>query len=76
MSNGLQVETVVAKRLHRGVNQYKIKWANIPERGSTWEPADHLGGPDAAEKIKKFEEDKIVELEVLGQLLHAWLPLV
>ena len=50
------VTALVLKRLHRGVPEYNVQWVGIPSDGNTWEPVEHLQGPDGKNAIKCFEE--------------------
>ncbi len=38
------VEAVLAKKVAKGVTQYKVKWKGYD--GETWEPEDNLNCPD------------------------------
>lgn len=44
------VEKILAKRKHRGIPEWKVKWAGWPEGESTWEPREHI------ERTQVFEQ--------------------
>ena len=43
------------------IQYFKVKWANIAERGCTWEPAAHFVGDPAKAALSAFRQKRVAE---------------
>jgi len=48
-----QVEKITDKKIIDGQLKYKIKWKNLPDKDSTWEPIEHL--TNVVDMINEYE---------------------
>ena len=52
---------ILAAQTKKNVEYFKVKWAGINDKGSTWEPVDHLVGDDAKAALRLFKEKRARE---------------
>jgi hypothetical protein len=52
---------ILVVQMKKKVEYFKVKWANICEKGSTWEPVEHLVGDEAKQALHLFREKRAVE---------------
>ena len=47
----------------KGVEHFKVKWADIAEDGATWEPASHFNGDPAKGALAEFRQRRAAEMQ-------------
>ena len=58
LEDTFNIQEILDDRIHKGKQQYKIRWNGYTSTGDTWEPIDYLTNVDVQRLISTFEESK------------------
>lgn len=62
---------ILAVKLQKKVEYFKVRWQGISEKGDTWEPAAHLEGDEAKAALHVFKEKRAADLAAVQEQRRA-----